>query len=117
LNNDAVYALMEDSKGNIWIGTNGGGLNVLNTQTQAIQKYLTDATNTATITGNYIRSFCEDKQGNIWIGTSSGLCWHNAASKKINRYDESFSKLPSATILSLYADANNNIWIGTLAED
>jgi ligand-binding sensor domain-containing protein len=30
LNNQSVYALLEDKKGNIWIGTNGGGVNVLN---------------------------------------------------------------------------------------
>ena len=114
LNNDAVYALHEDTQGNIWMGTNGGGVNVLNPATGIIQKYLTDPNNVNTISGDYIRSFCEDKKGNIWIGTTVGLCWLDRKNNKISRYDESFNKLPSNIIFSLFADGDDNIWIGTL---
>jgi ligand-binding sensor domain-containing protein len=42
LNNDAVYAILEDRKGQIWMGTNGGGANVLNQETGVITKYMND---------------------------------------------------------------------------
>ena len=114
LNNDAVYALLEDMHGNIWIGTNGGGVNVLQIKTGTIVKYKTDPNNPATIPGNYIRSFCEDKEGNIWIGTTDGLCLFNPANDKITRYNDTFNKLPSNIIFSLYADEEDHIWIGML---
>ncbi len=114
LNNDAVYALFEDSRGNIWIGTNGGGVNVLQIKTGIINKYKANPDNAFTLPGDYIRSFCEDKEGNIWIGTTSGLCRFNLATEKITRFDETFEKLPSNIVFSLYDDPSDNIWIGTL---
>ena len=114
LNNDAVYALLEDKHGNIWIGTNGGGVNVLQNKTGIIVKYKSDRNNMATVSGNYVRAFCEDKEGRIWIGTTDGLCTFNPENNKIIRYDNTFNKLPSDVIFSLYADDNDNIWIGTL---
>nr|WP_315824846.1 two-component regulator propeller domain-containing protein [Paraflavitalea speifideiaquila] len=33
LNNNIIYGLVQDNKGNIWIGTDHGGINVLNKRT------------------------------------------------------------------------------------
>ncbi|MCH8317271.1 MAG: hypothetical protein IIA88_02040, partial [Bacteroidetes bacterium] len=61
-----VYALLQDSKGYLWIGTYGGGLCRF------------DGTNFVTFTskdglGNdRIYSIMEDSKGNIWIGMDSG---------------------------------------------
>jgi len=114
LNNDAVYAVMEDSKGNVWIGTNGGGVNVLHPSTGIIEKFKSDAIDKATIPGDYVRSFCEDPEGNIWIGTTTGACLYNPVSNKISRFEQTFSVLQSHIILSLFADDHQNIWLGTL---
>ena len=114
LNNDAIYGLLEDSKGNVWIATNGGGVNVLNPKTGFITKYTSRYDDVATISSNYVRSFCEDRDGNIWIGTTSGLSVFNSRTKTITRYDQNFEKLESGNINCLYADNKNNIWIGTI---
>ncbi len=62
LNNDAVYAIFEDSKGNIWMGTNGGGVNVLNPSTGVIAKYLQDPNNPNSVAGDFIRFFMKTKK-------------------------------------------------------
>ena len=115
LNNDAVYAIYEDSKGNIWMGTNGGGVNVLNDSTGIITKYVSDPDNQNTPTGNFIRCFYEDKKGRIWVGSSTGLSAYDPAKKIFSRYDFSNTLFESDMIISLYEDKHGNIWVGTLA--
>src|ERR1035437_4479334 len=114
LNNDAVYAIFEDSKGNIWMGTNGGGVNVLNPATGIITKYLQNPDNANTVAGNFIRCFCEDKKGNIWIGTTDGLSTFDPASGNFTRFDQSNTALESDVIFSLYEDSKGNMWVATL---
>jgi ligand-binding sensor domain-containing protein/signal transduction histidine kinase len=114
LNNDAVYALYEDSKGNIWMGTNGGGVNVLDPNTGIIKKYSTDPNIANTVAGNYVRCFFEDKKENIWIGTTSGISVFNPATRMFTRYDQSNTTLESDIIFSMHEDKRGIVWIGTL---
>jgi ligand-binding sensor domain-containing protein len=74
INNNGVYALLEDKKGRIWIGTDGGGVNVYDPVSKKIKKYTQDDNNPATISDNSIQYLYEDKKGRIWIsGYSNGL--------------------------------------------
>jgi ligand-binding sensor domain-containing protein/signal transduction histidine kinase len=114
LNNDAVYAIFEDSRGNIWMGTNGGGVNILDPATGIIAKYLTNPDNPNSLSGNYVRCFYEDKKGNIWVGTTSGLNVFDHRTQNFTRYDQSNTKLESDVIFSLYEDGKGNMWAGTL---
>ena len=113
LNNDAAYAIFEDRKGNIWIGTNGGGVNVLNTATGIITKYMNDANNPKTISGNFVRSFYEDAAGNMWVGTTSGLNVFDLA-RQVTRYDQNSMAMESDIISALHGDSHGNIWMGTV---
>ena len=71
LSKNEVYAIYEDSKGNIWIGANGVGLYRYDgkdftlfskTDRADLMKY-----------GYGIQSLLEDQKGNIWLGLSGGL--------------------------------------------
>ncbi|MEO5562483.1 MAG: two-component regulator propeller domain-containing protein, partial [Chitinophagaceae bacterium] len=113
LNNDAVYAIFEDSKGNIWMGTNGGGANVLDQETGIITKYNNDPNNNRSISGNFIRCFTEDKNGNIWIGSSTGISVFDPKTHQFTRYSQGNIPLESEVIYSFYEDSKGNMWIGT----
>jgi signal transduction histidine kinase/ligand-binding sensor domain-containing protein/CheY-like chemotaxis protein len=114
LNDDHVFALFEDSKGNLWIGTNGGGANVLNIRTGIITKYVSDFNDSGSVAGNYVRSFCEDVDGNIWIGTSTGVSVLNPVTHKFSRYTATNSSLESDIVMAVFEDSKKNIWLGTL---
>lgn len=60
--------VFEDSRGNLWIGSNDEGVTVMK-KDGSLQYYDTSLG----LPNNSIRAFCEDKSGNVWIGTSSGL--------------------------------------------
>ena len=114
LNNDAVYSVLEDSKGNIWMGTNGGGVNVLDQKTDVITKYMTDPNNQNSLTGNYVRCFYEDEKGNIWIGTTGGISVFNPSTGSFTNYNQTNTALESDVIFSIYKDSRGDMWIGTL---
>ena len=119
--NNNITALMEDKRGNLWVGSQSG-LNRIDLKNLAISTYdlgqkQTDGTNL-----NYIRSVREDKNGNIWVGTNgSGLFRisldHDLKiSQQINftNTDQVNSTLSHNIVLSLVIDQSNLLWIGTL---
>jgi two-component system, sensor histidine kinase ChiS len=66
-------ALFEDKQGNLWIGTNGQGLNVFNIETQAnIHLDLIEQDNPNALT-NAVIVIKQSPDGNIWVGTRNGL--------------------------------------------
>jgi energy-coupling factor transport system substrate-specific component len=65
-----VMELYEDSKGNLWIGTNDCGIVRYDIETRDVKIY--DLT--AGGASNSIRAICEDNLGNIYVGTSTKLC-------------------------------------------
>lgn len=118
ITNSNVFCLKEDSKGNIWIGTNGGGVNVYHPASKTFSNYHRGSPLAEPVllpVNAYIRTIEEDKAGNIWIGThGSGMAVFNPATKSVKLYDQNTSKLPGNVVLSIFADSRQNIWVGTL---
>ena len=76
LNENSVYSIYEDSKGHIWVGTYGGGLNLISPQADGTIKFINQRNNLKNYpaeTGNRVRFVTEDNYKNICIGTTGGL--------------------------------------------
>lgn len=103
-----VSVILEDSKGNIWLGTDGNGLFVQENGVEGNIKRQPIGNNTAIV------SLLEDSKGRVWIGTYlEGLfCFENGG---FNRYTIQNSALISNDIWNLKEDRYGKIWIGTLA--
>lgn len=118
LNSNDIYSIKEDSKGKIWIGTNGSGINILNADNKVITKYCKNpkAANEFKLPLNgYIRDFEEDREGNMWIGSyGTGIAVFTPANNLFTVYNKRNSTLPSDGILSILADSKNNIWVATV---
>ena len=65
-----IYAIKEDSKGNIWIGTRGDGLFMLANGT--LSQYKHDDNDKQTISNDNVFTIDEDDRGNIWVGSYGG---------------------------------------------
>ena len=59
--------LAEDREGNLWVGTEGGGLNRLR------DGHFTCFTKTNGLPGNSISALEVDSDGVLWVATSGGL--------------------------------------------
>ncbi|MCB0584577.1 MAG: histidine kinase, partial [Phaeodactylibacter sp.] len=95
-----VNALLEDSRGYIWMGTEGGGLSRFD------GRRFQNFTTREGLPGNYVTALHESADGLLWIGTSNGLC----------RYDGlSFQPLHptlSAKINAIASRHPDSVWIG-----
>jgi ligand-binding sensor domain-containing protein len=69
--NYPMGGFLEDSKGNIWIGSRYGGVSRFDGE-----KWVSFNT-TDGLAANWIVSLHEDSQGNIWIGTNKGCCQYD----------------------------------------
>lgn len=118
LNSNDIFCIKEDNKGKIWIGTNGGGVNVYDPVSHIFHKYLNKPQSAADILlplNGYIRCLEEDKQGHCWIGShGTGLAMLDPVSNKYKVYNRDNSRLPSDVVMSILEDHNGNIWVGTI---
>lgn len=97
LSNNSIYSIFEDSKNHIWIGTYGGGLNMLDPNKDG--RFF----NSKNILKNYpiqygsqIRIISSDNNSNICIGTTLGLIMFSSDFESLNTIDyRSYIRNPS----------------------
>ncbi|NDW13740.1 hybrid sensor histidine kinase/response regulator [Bacteroides sp. 214] len=76
ISEDVVYSIFQDSNQNIWIGTYGGGLNLVRTAADGKTYFINHKNNLKNYpidAGARVRYISENKFGNICIGTTMGL--------------------------------------------
>ena len=83
LSNDNVMKLLVDSKKRLWIGTNGGGVNLYD---RASDTFLHFDSKNAGLKNDYISNMMESKFGYIFISTTHGLSILNAEDRKTFNY-------------------------------
>jgi signal transduction histidine kinase/ligand-binding sensor domain-containing protein len=72
LNANVVRCFIEDRHKNIWIGTQGGGINIFNTSTQQFSSL--SKKNVSGLPFDFIRYMVTDQNNTAWIGTEKGMC-------------------------------------------
>src|SRR5262245_46920098 len=100
-----VEALLEDRRGHLWLGTNGGGLNRL--ADGRFERYTTQDG----LAGDYVRCLLEDRAGNIWIGTYGG----GLSRFRDGRFTSWTTKngLPDDHVRALALGPDGDLWIAT----
>ena len=116
INNNSILAITKGNDGKIYIGTNGGGLNIYDKTTTSFTYYLQTQSDRSLL-NNTVQTIYTSQQGTILIGTWGG---------GVNIYDKRFDKftlynhknqhnnsvyLKSVTCFA--EDQNGKIWIST----
>ncbi|MFT3753279.1 MAG: two-component regulator propeller domain-containing protein [Paludibacter sp.] len=93
LSNPEVRYIFEDSKGNIWLATAGGGVNKFVGETATGNGIFEVYNNQQGLATDNIMAIQEDKSGCLWISSESGLHKFNPESKLFQYYkfSENFS--------------------------
>jgi ligand-binding sensor domain-containing protein/signal transduction histidine kinase/DNA-binding response OmpR family regulator len=108
-----VRVLFEDSKRNIWVGTNMGGLCLLD---EMGKKYSNPPNFQGSFLTGDIRAIAEDKKGNLWIGFyGDGVYSYSPTSKTIQRHFSGPEEpsLKSDIVFAIKVDRLGTIWMGT----
>lgn len=124
VSNDYISNIYEDSRGLLWIGTQGGGLDLYNKETNQFTNFYMDDESSNTIASNNIainpQSIFEDSKGLIWIATSdNGISVYNPIRDEFNHIgidplDDDHSLVDLGT-WSVIEDHEGYIWVGGTA--
>lgn len=116
-----IRSLLEDDKHNLWIGTENGGLDMINltnfhNRVNTFIHFKNDPSNGTSLSNNSIYSLCQDEQGNIWIGT------YGDGINRINLQEDKFIHLKSElgrkrslnnSQVNTFLEEDDFLWIGT----
>ena len=111
-----VTILHQDSKGGLWIGTCGGGINHFAPDTNKLTEYAYHTAIADGITNDKLWSFFEDRSGQFWLGNLSqgGLHKMNPYDREIKRYTEANNTYVMRILES--RKKSGLIWLGTYTE-
>lgn len=116
INTYFVNSILDDGKGNIWFGCEGG-LVVFNKNDKKYKYYLNDPNDPKSIGPNYVLKIFQDRQGDIWIGTDyAGLNYYDKKNDGFFKYTSKPGdpkSLSNNSIRTIYEDSKGNLWIGT----
>ena len=111
---DAILDIFEDVDGNIWLGTNGGGVCVLTPKMGFRSAGFNPEKNKGLI-NTRIMTVVEDQKNNLWLGTiGSGLIWSPDKENFYQvEYPENIDPSVFFVIKNIFEDKNGTIWCGT----
>ncbi|WP_236537053.1 ligand-binding sensor domain-containing protein [Sphingobacterium composti Ten et al. 2007 non Yoo et al. 2007] len=71
ISDNAIYNILKDKDGGIWLGTYFGGINYYHKNNSLIEKFMSK-TQGGKLLGTVVRVINKDKNGMIWLGTENG---------------------------------------------
>ena len=115
LNSNIINSIVQGDN-NIWIGTDHGGINMVNIATHSISYILNRPDDLRSIPGNSATLF-KDNTGIIWAGTfKQGISYYHKGIIQfplVRHFDVDNTTLPNDDVDSFVEDAAGNLWIGT----
>ncbi len=117
ISSNRVKVIFEDKDGQLWLGTDGGGLNFFQRKTETFIHYMHDPEDSTSLSSNRINSIYQDKLGYLWIATDfggldmldpqTGLFTHYRHDAK-NPYSISYD-----IVTGFIEEENGDLWIAT----
>ncbi|HZY35027.1 MAG TPA: two-component regulator propeller domain-containing protein [Mucilaginibacter sp.] len=112
-----INSFAEDKTGNIWIGTNGGGLIYFDRKNGTFKPYLHDANNPNSLTNNVVVCLYIDHDQKLWIGTYFGGldCFDGNRFTHYKHNDADPGSISEDRVCSITEDAEHHLLAGTLS--
>ncbi len=113
--NEHAWVILEDRQGKLWVGTEGGGISVINKDTPGKltleRHFIHKQDSVNSISDNRVYALYEDSDGYIWIGTGNGLNRFNPTNQTFQHLSVSPNGLPNAMIAGITEDDNGFLWV------
>ncbi|MEO6327407.1 MAG: two-component regulator propeller domain-containing protein [Ginsengibacter sp.] len=118
LSQNTVQDIIEDHDGNLWIATEGGGLNKFDREKEKFIRFKNNSKDPHSIRNDYISKLMEDEYGNLWIATNGGLNMYDKLTNKFSYYlhnQNDPKTLIDDRVCDIVEDKEHNIWLATVA--
>jgi len=117
LNDNAVVSIYQDRGGVLWVGTENGGLNIVNSQQEQFGRYTHRPGDPNSLFPGKVTSIYEDSEGIVWVGFfPRALDRLDRKTGKITHYVrglEDRNAISKGTdVNSIYKDARGYLWLG-----
>lgn len=114
LSNLSVKSIFQDSFNNIWIGTLGGGINVISNRSRFFNTwaYSPFRSTKNSLSTKLAWGLCTDDANRVWIGTDGGIDVYDKGLKTAH-YSKEKGDIPDNFIISALKDSEGNLWFGS----
>ncbi|RMH61266.1 MAG: response regulator [Calditrichaeota bacterium] len=110
LEQKTIYAILQDSTGYLWLGTNDG---LVRYDGYRFKTFRHNPDDTTSLSNNHINYLFEDSRGRLWVGTDGGLNYYNPNTESFVRL-QTVSNSPDSkihnTVFSITEDKNGSLW-------
>jgi len=116
LSAENVSAIAEDLQGNMWLATDGGGLDLARADGTVVKVFRHDAADPASLPSNTVYGLDIDGEGRVWVATGGGGLARvigSAASPDAIRFEVVSREqgLSSDTVYGALSDSKGRLWL------
>lgn len=117
LSTNAIWSVFQDSKGQIWIGTDKEGVHKYLPETDSFAHFPSSEIDRYAFPPSSVDSIYEDADGSLWFGMRKygirRITEHLEKFRAIRYNDNNANSLSFDNVLDLLEDRNGDIWIAT----
>jgi len=106
---NVVLSSFEDKNGDLWFGTDFGGVCKFNKATNRFETY----SKKQGLASDAIFSISDDASGNLWFGTKEGASKFDPVTKKFRNYTTA-DGLGGNSVYRIFKDSKGRLWFGAL---
>lgn len=111
--NDVIYTLFEDSKKRLWAGMWSSGLKLFNRETGNFESVDLQYIHSNSFNHEQIGYIVENENGNLLLASRGGLIVFDPEKRQcIKHLSQKQQNLINNTVISLFKDKDQNIWVG-----
>jgi len=110
----AVFDILKDKDGVVWITTKLDGLYRYNPKDKSIVHFTKNASNNS-LSSNLLTRIIQDSDGKLWIGTlGAGIEIYDPVATSFSNIRSGAHGLSSDIVITLYKGVDGTVWIGTM---
>jgi signal transduction histidine kinase/ligand-binding sensor domain-containing protein/CheY-like chemotaxis protein len=117
LSHDSIQCLLVDRQQQLWVGTEGGGLNRFDASTRTFVRFPNNPSDPSSLSSNRVRVLFEDSRGRLWAGTDGGglnlLDRSRGVFKRYQHDPANPRSLGGDRIRGIAEDGRGVLWIAT----
>jgi len=111
IGHNTINGIFEDSRSNIWISTDGGGLNRYKSQNQSFERI----TKKEGLPSNFLFKMLEDDEQKIWVGSTRGLVQFDPQTHAIKTFSKANGLLTDQfNYSSGFKDTDGRMYFGSV---